>query len=214
MLHLYRICQCVLLESGCPDYKPTQCSQGRGDTKTAPLQAHSSDITLRAQGTACSITELIVLSIVLTRGTRGKNSKFKGKYHRNENVNGTRPINRHAEMDAGRNNMVSQGVRQQRTGNCSLLLGCLGYILCGGDVPWFTYKQITVCGNGGKTEAKVSWPRKEGRNPCALFQVITSNRILLNAVATKTEGERETEITGFLESVSHHLLFRTVTASF
>ena len=57
--------------------------------------------------TACSITELMVLSIVLTRGTRGKNSKFKGKYHRNENVNGTRPINRHAEMDAGRNNMVS-----------------------------------------------------------------------------------------------------------
>ena len=46
----------------------------------------------------CSITELIVLSIVLTRGTRGKkNSKFRRKYHRNENVNVTRPIQRHAE---------------------------------------------------------------------------------------------------------------------
>lgn len=79
-------------------YKPTQCSQGRRDTKTAPLQAHSPDITFRAQGTVCSITELIVLSIVLTRGTRGKkNSKFKRKYHRNENVNVTHPIQRHAE---------------------------------------------------------------------------------------------------------------------
>ena len=69
----------------------------------------------------------------------------------------------------------------------------------------------------GKTEAKVSWPRKDGRNPCALFQ-ITGIRMLLNAVATKTERERErereTEITGFLESVSHHLLFKTITASF
>ena len=44
----------------------------------------------------------------------------------------------------------------------------------------------------GKTEAKVSWPRKDGRNPCALFQ-ITGIRMLLNAVATKTERERERE---------------------
>lgn len=77
-------------------YKPTQPSQGRGDTETAP-QAHSSDITFRAQGTARSITALIVLSIMLTGGTLAKNSKFKGKYLRNENVNVAHPIKRHAE---------------------------------------------------------------------------------------------------------------------
>ena len=42
----------------------------------------------------------------------------------------------------------------------------------------------------GKTEEKVSWPRRDGRNPCALFQ-ITGIRMLLNAVAMKTERERE-----------------------
>lgn len=49
------------------------------------------DITFRAQRTVSSIIELVGLSTLLTKDTwRKKSSKFKGKYHlNNNNVNMT-----------------------------------------------------------------------------------------------------------------------------
>lgn len=154
-----------------------------------------------------------MLSIMLTGGTLGKkNSKFKGKYLRNENVNVAHPIKRHAE----------NGWRQKQYGelgseikNWELLPASW---MSGLHSLWgrcfLVHIQIDHCGNRGKTEAKVSWARKDGSNSsaCALFRVIIGNRMLLNAVAT--EIKREIEIKGFLESVSHHWLFKATTTSF